>query len=110
MTPIQRKRYKRLFVYLVCLTLAFVAGLGISFKIKRNRFLAGFDRVNVGDTKQIVVQSFGGPPEETISCHDPHDVLKNCAEVYRYYSFLERWEVYFDRDGRVIVKGHNVSF
>ena len=104
------KRYKRLLGFIACLILGLVACWGISGKIRRNRFSAGFDRVNVGDTKQNVVQLFGGPPEETPSCHDPHDILKNCAEVYCYYSFLERWEVYFDREGRVIVKGHNVSF
>jgi hypothetical protein len=110
MAPHQRKRYKRFLGFLACLTLAFVAAWGIFLQIRRNKFSAGFEKVNVGDTKQVVVQLFGSPPEETISCHDPHDILKNCAEIYCYYSFLERWEVYFDTEGRVIVKGHNVSF
>jgi hypothetical protein len=51
------------------------------------------------------------PAEDTSTCSDPHNILQGrCREVYWYYSFLERWEIYFDPDGKVLAKGHQASF
>ncbi len=74
-------------------------------------FSLAYERVRVGDTKAEVVKLFGQSPDEVTSCNDSYGQLqRNCGEVYWYFSFLERWEILFDRDGRVIDKGHNVLF
>lgn len=86
---------------------AFIA----SSHVRSKRRSVAFARVQVGDTKQTVTQLFGSTPEEVSNCNDTHDQFRGkCAERYWYFSFLERWEILFDRDGKVIDKGHNVSF
>ena len=79
--------------------------------VRSNKRSVAFAKVQVGDTKQRVAQLFESPPEEVTNCSDPHNEFNGkCADVYWYYSFLERWEIYFDRDGKVLDKGHGVSF
>jgi hypothetical protein len=74
-------------------------------------FSVAYERVQVGDTRAEVVKLFGDRPDEVTSCNDSYGQFRaNCGEIYWYFSFLERWEILFDRDGRVIDKGHNALF
>ncbi len=94
-------------ILVVIVLSAFIA----SSHLRSKKFSTAFTKVQVGDTKQTVAQLFGSTPEEVSNCYDPHDQFNGkCAEVYWYFSFLERWEILFDRDGKVIDKGYNVSF
>ena len=78
---------------------------------RSQRFSVGYENVQVGNSKEMVAQLFGDKPSEVTPCNDPHGELGGkCAEVYWYFSFLERWQILFDRDGKVIDKGHNVLF
>jgi hypothetical protein len=79
--------------------------------VRSKKFAAAFEGVRTGDKKETVLQMFGTAPEEISKCSDPHEEFGGkCAEVYWYFAFLERWEVYLDQDGRVLDKGHEVSF
>ena len=74
-------------------------------------FSVAYESVQIGDSKAQVVELFGDRPDEVTSCNDANGQFRGrCGEVYWYFSFLERWEILFDRDGRVIDKGHNVLF
>ena len=103
---------------IIILSLAFVAVFAVSAfvvssRIRSKRLSAAFAKVEVGDTNKTVVQLFGNPPDEVSNCYYPSSIderNKKCVETYWYFSFLERWEIDFDRDGKVVDKGHNVSF
>jgi hypothetical protein len=100
----------------IVLSVAFLVVISLSALIvfshvRSNKRSVAFAKVQVGDTKQRVAQLFGSTPEEVSKCYDPDDQFNGkCAEVYWYFAFLERWEILFDRDGKVIDKGYNVSF
>jgi len=90
--------------------------LSASILVYRNhaqsvKYATALETIREGDPKEKVVQLFGSPPEEITNCSDPHNILGGrCREVYWYYSFMERWEIYLDPDGKVITTNHSVSF
>ena len=64
-----------------------------------------FAEIHQGQTKHEVLQILGSP-DETTGCTSDN---RECVETFWYYGFIECWMVYFDRDGRVIDGGYNVS-
>ena len=105
-------RISRVMVLAIGSLLIFAASiLGYRNHVKSVTYSAALETVREGDTKEKVVQLFGNPPDAITNCSDPHNVFQGrCGEVYWYYSFLERWEIYLDRHGKVLAKGHEVSF
>jgi hypothetical protein len=95
----------------VLLVLIAASVFAYSNHIRSKKFASAFEGVRIGDEKETVLQLFGTAPEQISKCSDPHNEFGGkCSEVYWYFAFLERWEVYLDRNGRVLDKGHEVSF
>jgi len=104
-------RMTRVIVLAIGLIVFGAAIWGYRNHVKSAQYSMALETVREGDTKEKVVQLFGTSPHEITNCSDPHHIFQGrCREVYWYYSFLERWEVYLDPDGRVLAKGHEVSF
>src|ERR1044072_9812109 len=88
-------------VLVLLVSIGFFAG----WYVRMRRFEAGFARIQVGDTKQHVIEQLGQPGEISACFHpkkDENELEKKCADQFWYYSFLERWGVSFDSNGRVI--------
>ena len=95
------------------LVLALLVSIGFltGWYVRMQRFKAGFSRVQAGDTKDQIIKQLGQPGEIS-PCFHPSgesEFGRKCAEVFWYYSFLERWGVYFDIDGRVLDTTYSVS-
>ena len=81
----------------------------------RERYTAAYSKIQVGDDKQLVLQTFG-KPEEITDCYffnySPADenLKARCAEEYWYRAFIEQWVFVFDKNGKVISKGHDISY
>ena len=92
---------RTIFCFLVIL-LAVVAG---SYYIRRTRLVTTFTKIQIGDSKQNVVQLLGNPTE-VATCRDPNPPVdsQKCAETYWYYAFA------LNSDGKVIDKIYNVSY
>ena len=80
--------------------------------IREGRYSRGFEQIEIGQTKQSVIDALGEPSEVQV-CHGPVNrdgkVTGDCAEEYYYHSFLVSWGFLLDRDGKVIGKFHHVS-
>jgi len=98
----------KVLVLVVLVSAALLAG----WTVRKHRFKAGFMVVQVGDTKAEVIKQLGQPAEVTPCFHpsSESELDRKCSDVFWYYSFLERWGISFDRDGRVIHKTYNVSY
>lgn len=97
----------KLLVLVLLVSIGFLAGL----YVREQRLKAGFIRIQAGDTKEQVIKQLG-QPHEISPCFHPSDESESqriCFEVFWYYSFLERWGVYFDKQGKVIDTGYSVS-
>jgi|ERR1044071_3605977 len=95
------------------LVLALLVSIGFlaGWYVRQQRFKAGFTRIQVGDTKEQVISQLGQPGEISPCFHpsDETELQRKCAEDFWYYSFLERWGVSFDKDGRVLHTNYSVS-
>lgn len=95
------------------IVLALLIGIGFlaGWYVRMKRFEAAFARVQVGDTKEQVITQLGQAGEVSPCFHprEESELQRKCAEEFWYYSFLERWGVSFDGDGRVIHKTYSVS-
>jgi hypothetical protein len=94
-----------------CLVTA-VSAIGLSYHAKHKKFSTLFAKMQVGDTKETVVQELGHP-DEIERCNNvssKQDLNKGCFETYWFTSFLERWGVSFDKDGKIVDKTYNVSY
>jgi hypothetical protein len=91
-----------------------LAGLAIRWTIQRRALAQNYSEIQIGDTERMVVDLFG-QPDETSDCSEYRHsgslavIEKRCARVDRYTSFMQEWIFYFDKDGLVIHKAHNVS-
>jgi hypothetical protein len=94
-------------VLALLVSVAFLTG----WYVRLQRFKAGFERVQVGDTKEQVLNHLGQPAEISPCFHwrDETELGRQCAEDFWYYSFIERWSVSFDANGRVIYTNYSVS-
>ena len=95
------------------LVLALLVSFGFltGWYVRLQRLKAGFEKVEVGETKDQVIEQLG-QPHEVSPCFHPREETelgKKCVDVFWYYSFLERWGVSFDSDGRVIHTNYSVS-
>lgn len=106
------KRFKDIILAAAVLLVLAVSAIAYSYHIRREKLTTTFVKVQLGHSKQTVVQMLGQPDEiENCSGSDSNQELtKRCVETYWYMSFLERWGFSFNRDGKVIDKTHNVSF
>ena len=97
----------KVLVLALLVSIAFPAG----WYVRLQRFKVGFERVQVGDTKEQVINQLGQPAEISPCFHprDETELSRKCAEDFWYYSFMERWRVSFDANGRVIYTNYNVS-
>jgi hypothetical protein len=105
------KKLKTIFIAGLCVSVLVLSAFTYSCHAKREKLKNGFAGVQIGDTKQTVVQVLG-QPEEVENCYsDPRaDPDKICIEVYWYKSFLERRGISFNRDSRVVYKTYNVLY
>jgi hypothetical protein len=95
-----------------CLLAIGLVILAASHYVRRSRLATTYTKVQMGDSKQTLVQVIGDP-NEIAMCQDPNsnvDKSQKCAETYWYYSFLERWGFALNADGKVIDKIYNVSY
>lgn len=76
-----------------------------SCELRKRRLESAFAQVEIGNSKQQVVALLGEPGEIGVCNND-----MMCTDRYYYHSFMERWIVYFDKEGNVIDTGYNVSF
>lgn len=79
------------------------------YYVRRNIFIEGYEKLQPGDSKQLVVDSLG-QPAEIAQCGDSGKLKYPCREEYWYYSFMERWVIFLDKDGSVLGKAYNVSY
>ena len=80
--------------------------------VRANRFKAGYEAVQVGDSKDEVIKQLG-QPAEIAPCYHPSsesELQRKCFDEFWYYSFLQRWGISFDKDERVIHKTYSVSY
>ena len=98
----------KVLVLVLLVSIGFLAGL----YVREQRLKAGFLRIQEGDTREQVIKQLGQPGEVSPCFHpsDQSELQRNCAEEFWYYSFLERWGISFDAEGRVIVTTYNVSY
>ncbi len=96
------------FVLALLIGIGFLAG----WYVRKQRFETRFAMVQVGDTKEQVIKQLGQAGEVSPCFHPSKEseLERKCAEEFWYYSFLERWGVSFDRDGRVIHTTYNVGY
>jgi hypothetical protein len=97
----------KLIVLALLVSIAFLAG----WYVRQQRFKAGFERIQIGDTKEQVISQLGQPAEVSPCFHyrDETELGRKCAEDFWYYSLMERWSVSFDANGRVIFTNYSVS-
>ena len=102
---------KSLTIKVLVLTLLVSIGFFAGWHVRLQRFKAGFERIQVGDTKEQVINQLGQPAEVSPCFHprDETELSRKCAEDFWYYSFMERWGVSFDADGKVIYTNYSVS-
>lgn len=84
----------------------------VRWYVRSHRFESAFDAVQVGDSKDEVIKQCG-QPDENSPCFHPSaesELQRICADEFWYYSFLERWGISFDKQGKVIAKTYNVSY
>ena len=106
-----RKDYK-VVTYVVLALIILPSALIGARAVRAKRWERGYARIEVGQSKQKVVDSLGEPSEiRRCGGHVYSDgrVTGECAETYLYRSFLEDWVVFIDKDGNVIGKSYNVS-
>lgn len=95
-----------------CLLVVVLAALTVSYYVRRSRLATTFARIQIGESKESLVQILG-TPTEVATCRDPNpsvDRSQKCAETYWYNSFLERWGFALNADGKIIDKVYNVSY
>ena len=97
----------RALVLVLLVSIAFVAG----WFVRAKRFKDAFPRIQAGDAKEQVIRDLGQPDEISPCFHtsDENEFHRKCAEVFWYYSFLERRSVSFDINGKVIISSYSVS-
>jgi hypothetical protein len=79
---------------------------------RRYRVVRGYLAAQEGDSEQTVIARLG-QPDRVSKCFHPDvedESDKKCSEMFRFYSFLESWEFYFDKDGKLIFKSYSVSY
>jgi hypothetical protein len=86
----------------------------VSWIVRRRAFENNYAHVEIGDSESTVVDFFGQPDETSDCSAYRHSgslevIEKRCTRVYRYTSFMQEWIFYFDNDGILIHKAHNVS-
>jgi hypothetical protein len=93
------------------LALLVSTGFLAGWYVRLQRFKAGFERIQVGDTKEQVINQLGQPGEVSACFHTREEsaLERSCAEEFWYYSFMERWGISFDANGKVISSTYNVS-
>ena len=75
-----------------------------------------YEQLTRGTTKADVLQHFGKPGRVS-DCRFTHlswdaeqedAVSKSCVEIFEYFSrhSIEKWEIGFDKEGRVVSKGY----
>ena len=75
---------------------------GFHLYARRYRFVSGYLAVQEGDSEQTVISRLG-QPDRVSKCFHPEEedeTDKKCSEMFWFYSFLERWGYYFDKDGK----------
>lgn len=106
----KRRRTVRLLV--LCLLAIALATWAVSCNVRKTRLKTTFAKIQIGDTKQNVVQALG-QPSEIATCREPASNVnrsQTCVETYWYKSFLVRWGYAFNDEGKVVDKIHNVSY
>jgi len=68
-----------------------------------------YEKLQIGDSQQLVLQTLG-QPDRIEQCRKSGEKSDPCKDEYWYYSFMERWIVYLDKDGNVIYKSYAVSY
>ena len=106
---------RKKFLVVAVLILVGIAGIfAVSRIVRRSSFESNYAQIEIGDTENRVVDLYGRP-DETNDCSRYRNsgslavIEQRCALVYRYTSFMQEWIFYFDKDGLVIHKAHNVS-
>ena len=106
------KRLVAIILGVLFLLVIVISAVGFSHHARKKKLTTTFAKVQVGDTRESIVQMLG-QPQEIENCYDSHsseEPTKRCFETYWYITFLERWGFSFNKDGKVIDKTHNVSF
>jgi hypothetical protein len=95
---------KKLTLYLAAMVIVLPVLIIGRCEYRSQSFARGFNAINVGDSRQTVV--------ELMSKQDPGEVVKclpedRCKYTYLYYTFMQRWMVDFDENDRVVSKVHH---
>jgi hypothetical protein len=85
--------------------------------MKGRRYENGYVKIKVGDSQEMVVAEMGKPDEidicRTVSSSsdtaEDKRYQQQCAVQYRYNTFLKPYLVSFDKDMKVLAKGHQIS-
>ena len=105
-------RPARIILIVTVLLLVVVAGRIGYCESRRSRLETGFNSLVPGDSSTRVTEIMG-EPGEIEACGDPKatdELNRDCRRSLYYYSFIERWIIHLDAEGRVIHKTHNVLY
>lgn len=103
----KNKTFLSLFFALAILSV-FLIG---SYAFRVTKYSIRFPQVEVGQSKQSVMDLMGQESEKTkcdLAIREKYRDI-NCSEIYAYYSLLDYWAIAFDEDGKV-VKKYNWTF
>ena len=85
------KRFKAIILATAVLLMLAVSAIAYSYHIRREKLTTTFVKVQLGHSKETVVQVLGQPDEvENCSGSDSNrELAKRCVETYWYISFFE---------------------
>jgi hypothetical protein len=95
---------RKKFGWLLLFTAGILALTVGSCEYRRRSFAHGFEKIQIGDSRQKVVDSMGKPSDGDVETCKPTD---DCKDRFLYYSFMARWIVYFDSNDRVSFRVYN---
>lgn len=97
-------------VFVLAMALAItVFTFSLMVYFKRKRFESNYDNLQVGDSKQKIVELLG-PPNEVVKCSEGRGRSSEvpCTEEYWYRSVFERRILYINNTGQIIDKSYSV--
>ena len=84
---------------------------------KGERYVRGYNQIQVGDSQHSVIDVMGEPDERSwcYPLRSENDTPERkrfhelCVEQYRYDTFMKPYIITFDKDNRVSGKGYMIS-
>ena len=107
----------RIIIGVMATAVVTLAVLGLVTESRSERYERGYNKIQIGDSKQSVIDMMGEPDERhwCFPLRTDNDTPERkrfherCVEKYHYVTFLKPYIVTFDKDNRVSGKGYMIS-